>query len=143
METNTTFNFELVSPERKLLAEPAWQVTIPGEDGTFGVRAGHMSLVASIRTGVVEVVSAPGEAAQKIFITGGFADVTATNCTVLAEEAVNVADLDAAKLEHEISQLKEKLNVASDDVEKARLNRHLVTATAKLAVAQQSGKKAA
>lgn len=139
-----TFNFELVSPERKLLAEQAWQVTIPGEDGTFGVRAGHMSLVASIRTGVVEVIATQGAAPQKIFITGGFADVTATNCTVLAEEAVNIADLDAGKLEHDIGVLKEKLNVASDDIEKARLKRHLATTTAKLAaVMQATGKKSA
>ena len=141
-EGQDTFNFELVSPERKLLEEPAWQVTIPGEDGTFGVRAGHMSLVASIRTGVVEVVTQPGAAAQKIFITGGFADVTATNCTVLAEEAVNLADLDISALEHEAASLQEKINVEQDSVEKARLNRRLAVTRAKLA-ALSAQKKAA
>ena len=32
-----SFNFELVSPEEKLMSEPAWQVTIPGFEGDFGV----------------------------------------------------------------------------------------------------------
>lgn len=141
MESAQTFNFELVSPEKKLIAEQAWQVTIPGEDGTFGVRAGHMSLVASVRTGVIEVISAQGQAPKKIFITGGFADVTAKNCTVLAEEAVNLADLDASKLEHDIRTLQEKLNLAQDPIEKARLTRQINTAKAKLDAL--SAKKAA
>lgn len=131
MEQANTFNFELVSPEKKLIAEAAWQVTIPGEEGEFGVRAGHTSLVASIRPGVIEVISQQGAAPKKIFITGGFADVTATQCTVLAEEAVNVADLDAAKIEQDIRVLEEKIKIATDDVEKARMVRQLTTARAK------------
>ncbi len=132
MEQANTFNFELVSPEKKLLAEQAWQVTIPGEEGEFGVRAGHTSLVAAIRPGVIEVISHQGAAPKKIFITGGFADVTAKNCTVLAEEAVNVADLDAAKIEQDIRNAEERLKIAQDAVEKNRLVRQLSTARAKL-----------
>lgn len=132
MEQANTFNFELVSPEKKLIAESAWQVTIPGEEGEFGVRAGHTSLVASIRPGVIEVISQQGAAPKKIFITGGFADVTATQCTVLAEEAVNIADLDVGKIEQEIRALEEKINIAQDGVERARMVRQLTTARAKL-----------
>jgi len=84
------FDFELVSPERKLMSEKAWQVTIPGEMGNFGVRAGHSSLVSAIRPGVVEIVENEGDAPTKIFIAGGFADVTAMNCTILAEQAINI-----------------------------------------------------
>lgn len=138
--TETTFNFELVSPDRKLMSESAWMVTIPGEDGTFGVRAGHMSLVASIRPGVVEVITEAGKPAQKIFIAGGFADVTATNCTVLAEEAVNVAELSAEKIEQEIKNLTEDM-AAANDAEKVRLSRALTLAKAKLSAV--SGKLAA
>lgn len=138
--TETTFNFELVSPDRKLMSESAWMVTIPGEDGTFGVRAGHMSLVASIRPGVVEVITEAGKPAQKIFIAGGFADVTATNCTVLAEEAVNVAELSAEKIEQEIKNLTEDM-AAANDAEKVRLSRALTLAKARLSAI--SGKLAA
>ena len=42
---NKLFNFELVSPEQKLISETAYQVSIPGEEGDVGVRAGHMALV--------------------------------------------------------------------------------------------------
>ncbi|MBN8521809.1 MAG: ATP synthase F1 subunit epsilon [Alphaproteobacteria bacterium] len=130
-----TFNFELVSPDRKLMSESAFQVTIPGEDGTFGVRAGHMSLVASIRPGVIEVVPEKGAPTQKIFISGGFADVTATNCTVLAEEAIKVADLDMPAIESEIKSLSEDMASGRDPIETARIQRRLDLAKAKLAAA--------
>lgn len=132
MSEENTFSFELVSPERKLLSEDAWQVTIPGEEGTFGVRAGHCSLVSSIRPGVVEVVSEEGAEAKKIFIAGGFADVTATNCTVLAEEAVSVDDLNKEEVEQDIRNLGEDLGRAKDDVSKARIEKTIEVTKAKL-----------
>jgi len=127
-----TFNFELVSPEQKLISEQAYQVTIPGEEGDVGVRAGHMALVMTVRPGVVEVVRSEGGAVEKIFIAGGFADVSQTNCTVLAEEAVPVANLNADKLSTEIANLNEHLAEQISDDEKASLNKKLVIVTAML-----------
>ena len=133
MTTNAkTFTFELVSPERKLISGPAKLVTIPGEEGDFGVLAGHASLVASVRPGVVEITMADGSATQRIFIAGGFVDISPTNCTVLAEEAVNVNDLNPADLEQTIRNLTEDLTMARDDIEKSRINRKLSLAKAKL-----------
>lgn len=134
--SDTNFNFELVSPERVLVSEPAWQVTIPGEEGYFGVRAGHMSLMAAIRPGVVEVFAKQGDAPKKIFISGGFADVTGTNCTILAEQAMNVSDLNVAALEQDIANLNDVLKVTSDAAEKSVLQKKLTLATLKLSAAK-------
>ena len=130
--TNQTFNFELVSPERRLISEPAKMVTIPGEEGDFGVLAGHMPLIATIRPGVIEVRAANDDAPRRIFIAGGFADVNATSCTVLAEEAVNVSDLNQADLEQMIGNLREDLGLATDELEKTRIRKRLALARAKL-----------
>lgn len=127
-----TFNFELVSPERRLMAEPARMAVIPGEEGDFGVLPGHTSLVATIRPGVIEVYGSGEETPRRIFIAGGFADVTAANCTVLAEEAVNVNDLNQADLEQTIRNLNEDLGLAVEEVDKARIRRRLNLAKAKL-----------
>ena len=127
-----TFNFELVSPERKLIAEPATMAVIPGEEGDFGVLPNHSALVASIRPGVVKVYTQGGGEPRRIFIAGGFADVTATNCTVLAEEAVNVNDLSQADLEQTIRNLQEDMGLAGDEAEKARVRKKLALAKAKL-----------
>ena len=131
-QTEKEFDFELVSPEKKLMSEKAWQVTIPGYEGDFGVRANHSALVASIRPGVVQVVSKEGDKPTNIFIAGGFADVTAGNCTVLAEEAVMVSDLNKSDLEAENEVLNMKLSEAKDDVEKARYENQLALNKAKM-----------
>lgn len=131
-QDKNNFDFELVSPEKKLMSEKAWQVTIPGEEGTFGVRAGHASVVSSIRPGVVEIVSEQGNDPTKIFIAGGFADVTASNCTILAEDATMLADLNQKEVEKEISDLSSKLEQAKDDVEVIRYTKQVALAKAKL-----------
>ena len=128
-----TIQFELVSPEEKLVSEPVKMAVIPGEEGEFGVLAGHASLVASLRPGVVELYAEGQEAAsQRIFIAGGFADVTGEQCTVLAEEAVNVDTLVQSEIEQQIADLNEDLERAQDDIEKARVEKRLVMAKAKL-----------
>lgn len=127
-----TFNFELVSPEKKLLSEEAWQVVIPGDEGHIGVRAGHASLVATIQPGVVEVWAEANGESKKIFIAGGFADVTAGNVTVLAEQAVNVNDLDQDAVEQEVGKLSEDLDRAADEAETKRVGNKLAIAKAKL-----------
>jgi F-type H+-transporting ATPase subunit epsilon len=137
----TTFNFELVSPERRLISEPARMAVVPGEEGDFGVLPGHASLVATIRPGVVEVHSADGSAVRRIFIAGGFADVTATSCTILAEEAINISDLNVEALEKTLVTLKEDLGLARDEMERARVSRKITMVQAKIMAAQ--GKVAA
>jgi F-type H+-transporting ATPase subunit epsilon len=133
METqNNTFTFELVSPERKLMSGPVTFVSIPGEEGDFGVLAGHSALVATIRPGVLEIVEFGASEPKRIFISGGFADVSPAGCTVLAEEAIAVADLKAEDLELSLRNLNEDLTLARDDLERARIQRKITLTRAKL-----------
>jgi len=114
------FQFDLVSPERVLASEEAVQVVVPGEAGNFGVLAHHMPLLSTLRPGVVEVYNAEGKEPKKIFVAGGFADVADNQCTVLAEEAIAVEDLDAQPvLEQQIQDLTEDLERAGEDQIKA------------------------
>lgn len=128
-----TFNFELVSPERRLLSEPAKMAIVPGEEGDFGVLPGHSALVATVRPGVVEVHSADGGDVRRIFIAGGFADVTPMSCTILAEEAISIFDLNLEALEKSLSNLKEDLGLARDDMERARVTKKINLVQAKIA----------
>ncbi len=134
MSDAQTIQFELVSPEEKLVSEPVNMAVIPGEKGQFGVMAGHSSLVATLQPGVVELFAEDGaaEPAMKIFIAGGFADISGGQCTVLAEEAVNVKDLVQADLEQSIENLNEDLGIAKEDIDKARIEKRLVLTKAKL-----------
>src|SRR5215470_7397470 len=80
-------HLDLVSPERLLLSEDVDMVTVPGADVYFGVLAGHAPVMSALRPGVIDVKGGE-EGDMKLFILGGFAEVTPTNVSVLAEEAI-------------------------------------------------------
>ncbi len=131
--TEQTIQFELVSPERRLVSEPVRMAVMPGEQGQFGVMARHSALVASLETGVVELHFASQEQDnRRIFIAGGFADVTSEQCIVLAEEAIDVADLDQAGLEQQQADLTEDLGLVLEPADKARVEKKLALVNAKL-----------
>jgi F-type H+-transporting ATPase subunit epsilon len=90
--------FELVSPEKLLLSEAVDMVVVPGTEGNFGVLAGHSLLISTVRPGIIDVYEG-NEISERIFVSGGFAEVTAERCTVLADEAVPLSALDAAAIE--------------------------------------------
>ena len=133
--TDKTFQFELVSPEKILVSEQASMVVVPGEAGDFGVLADHAPLLSSVRPGVVSVTT-PDGASKKIFVAGGFADVSNNVCSVLAEEAVNVNEIDRAAVEKQLSDLKDELSFAKEDVVKAAfIQQQIEVAAAKLQAA--------
>lgn len=84
-----TFLFELVSPDAKLLAEQMFQVTLPGSEGDMGIRAGHAPFIVHLREGEILCQSTGNDNknVKRVRITGGFADITGNQCTVLAETA--------------------------------------------------------
>lgn len=116
--------FELVSPERLLLSEQVDMVVVPGAEGDFGVLPRHSPLISTLRPGVIRVFEGR-EVKQRIFVAGGFAEVTPERCTVLAEEAVPVGDIDTAKVDQEIKNLGEDLADAKTDEEKAAIARQI------------------
>lgn len=128
----TTIAFELVAPERLLVSRPVNMVTVPGSEGDFGVLAGHAPLVSTLRTGVIEIQEESGSA-ERIFVAGGFAEISPERCTVLAEEAVPVSEIDRSKVDAEIKAGREELLVAENDAERERINRRIAMAEAKLA----------
>jgi F-type H+-transporting ATPase subunit epsilon len=81
-----TFRFELVSPERLIISGEVEAVTLPGAEGEFQVLAGHAPLLALLGPGIMTVTGG-AEPTRRLFIDGGFCDVSPAGCTVLAEAA--------------------------------------------------------
>jgi len=119
--------FELVSPERLLLSQEVDMVVVPGEEGDFGVLERHSPMISTLRPGVIQVHDG-GSVAESIFVAGGFAEVTPTRCTVLAEEALPVGEIDRAATEQRLSNAKDDLLDAKDDAEKAVAERQIKVA---------------
>lgn len=125
--------FDLVSPTRKLLGKAVTMVTLPGSEGDFGVLAGHAPVIASLRPGVIEVYDKDA-ISDRIFVAGGFAEVTAERCAVLAQDAVPVSDLSRAAIDAEIKQLREDLAEA-DESDRDAIGQKIAVAQAKLELA--------
>lgn len=124
--------FELVSPEKLLLSEPVDMVVVPGGDGNFGVLPRHSPLISTVRPGVIDVYN-KGAVEKRIFVAGGFAEVTGERCTVLAEEAVQVEEIDRAETEQALKDARDDLTDAKDAAEKDAAESRIKVLEAKLA----------
>jgi len=107
-----TFHFELVSPERLLFEGPVESVQLPAAEGDMTVMPGHAPMMTTLKPGVL-TVSGGEAAAQRLFVRGGFADVGPRGLTILAEQAIPMAELDPARLDAEISAAEADLAGAS------------------------------
>ena len=125
------FELELVSPESLILSEAVEMVVVPGEEGDFGVLAGHAPIISNIRPGTLAVFEG-GTVAQRFFLAGGFAEVTKERCTILAEGAVAVGEIDRTAVEQEIRDLRDDAGSAADESKRASAMAALNIAEAKL-----------
>jgi len=112
-------NFELVSPERLLVSDQYDMVVIPGGDGDFGVLPQHAPLISTIRPGVIDIHDG-GRVTHQVFVGGGFAEVLPDRCTVLAQEAVMVGDIDRADAEERLKAAELDVRDAESEGERER-----------------------
>lgn len=100
-------HFSLVSPEKELISDDVDMVEAPGAEGAFGVLPNHAPFMSVLAPGVVKVKKGAEE--KRIFVRGGFAEATPAGLTILAEEAINVADLSAEMIVQRIKDAEEDL----------------------------------
>jgi F-type H+-transporting ATPase subunit epsilon len=118
--------FELVSPDRLLISEDVDMIVVPGTEGDFGVLLGHQPMISTVRPGILEVQNSGGED-RRIFVNGGFAEITSDRCAVMTEEAVPVEDLKRGDLEKRIRDAEEDAQEARSDLERHLLDLKLTT----------------
>ena len=118
--------FELVSPDRLLISEDVDMIVVPGTEGDFGVLLGHQPMISTVRPGILEVQNSGGED-RRIFVNGGFAEITGNRCAVMTEEAVPVEDLKRGDLEQRIKTAEEDVQEERSDLERHLLDLKLTT----------------
>ncbi len=110
----STFKFELVSPEKRLISEEVEHVVVPSVEGDFGVLPQHAPVLATLRPGILQVLNADYSVQKRIYVRGGIADVNANGLTVLAQQAVDLTDFDKAAIDQEIDKVQGELQEATD-----------------------------
>ncbi len=126
--------FELVSPAKLLVSSAVDMVVVPGTEGDFGALPRHSPMIATVRPGVIDIHDA-GKVSERIFVAGGFAEVNEERITVLAEEAIPVAELTAALAEERLKEAKEAAADARSEAEKAAAEKKVAVAVAMQAAA--------
>ncbi len=114
-----TFHFDLVSPERLLFSGEVEQVDVPGYEGDFGVLAQHAPMVSMLRPGILTVYRPGG--ALRVVVGGGYAEVSPTSLTVLAELAVPVEEFDRTQLAEQIKEAEEDAADTTNDATRDKL----------------------
>ncbi len=124
-----TIEFELVSPHRLLKSEPVEMVIVPGGEGDMGILPGHAPLIGTVRPGEI-VLFENNKPVERIFVTGGFVDVSPERCTVLAEEAAPLAEITRADADERMAKARQALADAESDSDRATAQRRLRIAEA-------------
>jgi F-type H+-transporting ATPase subunit epsilon len=115
-----TFQFDLVSPEKLLVSGEVTQVDVPGSEGDFGVLAGHAPMVTTLRPGILVVYRDGGE--LRVVVNGGFAEVSPTGLTVLADMAVPRDEFDPTVLAGVIKDTEGDIAKATDGWRRDKLS---------------------
>ena len=113
-----TFAFELVSPDKLVFSGPVEDVLVPGTEGDFVVLRDHAPVMTSLRPGIVDIGEAGGKH-TRLFVRGGFADVSPIGLILLAETAIPVDELSADRIGGEIKDAEEDLADAPEESKQA------------------------
>ncbi len=110
-----TMQFDLVSPERRLASLQVTSVQIPGADGDMTAMEGHSPTITTLRPGLLTVEGPEGT--SEFVVTGGFAEITATGVSVLAERAVAKGDMTQEHLDEMMEEAKTMYSKAKETFE--------------------------
>ncbi|HJR78222.1 MAG TPA: F0F1 ATP synthase subunit epsilon [Nitrospiraceae bacterium] len=123
---------EVVTPDRLLLSQQVDMVIAPGSEGEFGVLPGHCYFLSTLRIG--ELRYQTNDVWHYMSVLWGFAEVTPTKVTVMAEVAEKAEDVDVERAQAAVEKAEQRLQVgglpsevkeAAISLEKARLRKRI------------------
>ncbi|ABI62953.1 ATP synthase F1 subunit epsilon [Granulibacter bethesdensis] len=95
-------SLEIVSPEKRLLSRSVDMVVIPAAEGELGVLPGHAPMIVLLQGGTIRLYQ-NGQVTDRLYVAGGFAEITPERCTVLADQARPVAEISATEAEKRLA----------------------------------------
>lgn len=107
-----TVQFDLVSPERRLVSVDATEVRIPGAEGDLTAMAHHSPLITTLRPGIVTVTGPDGS--SDYVVTGGFAEIGGDSVSVLAERAIPREEITPEQYKALVAEATDKLAKAQE-----------------------------
>jgi F-type H+-transporting ATPase subunit epsilon len=100
---------EIVSPAKLLLSRSVDMVVMPGYEGDLAATGGHAPVITLLRGGVITLYEGASPT-DRFFVAGGFAEITPSRCTILADSAVPVAELSAESAQADLDMAERAWN---------------------------------
>jgi F-type H+-transporting ATPase subunit epsilon len=112
---------QIVTPERRVLAEEVDHVQLPSVNGYLGVLPGHAPLLVRLQVG--QVTCTLGKEERLMAVSGGYAEVLRDSVTILAEtcEPVGEIDVERAKGAQQRAEARLKGQDPDTDIDRARV----------------------
>lgn len=118
MSEKKIIKFEIVTPEQVVMKEKIIQVNAPTKQGYITILFGHIPLVASLASGVIEIIKENGE--QEIMsVSGGFIEVSKEKIVILADTAERAEEIDIDRV-HEARKIAEKIKNLDTQFDQAK-----------------------
>lgn len=108
-----TFKLEILTPNGDIFNGNAISVVLPGEEGEFGVLAGHSSLTTLLEAGVVDVEKVD-KSVESILINWGVVQVDEEKVIVLVEGAVAIRGENENDIAFALEEAKKLINDIAD-----------------------------
>jgi F-type H+-transporting ATPase subunit epsilon len=113
---------EVVTPEKLLLSAQVDEVIAPGAEGDFGVLPGHCHFLSALRIGELRYRS--DEHIHHMAVLWGYAEVTPTKVTIMAEVAEKSEDIDVERATAKVEEAERRLQAGGlpSDVKEAQIS---------------------
>lgn len=130
-----TFKLEVITPLKKVLEMEVERVILRTSEGDMGILAKHAPLVAELAVGEMKIKSNGTE--ERFFVAGGFLEVSKGRTLVLADEAINIKDIDVEVARKEAELAKQKLAKLKEDRDIAVTQKALNSALTKIGMVER------
>ena len=108
-----TFKLEIVTPNGLIFQDEAISVTLPGQEGEFGVLSGHSSVSTLLEAGVIDVEKS-NKNVESILINWGVVNVDEEKVVVLVEGAVAIRGETESEVARALDEAKELVKSIED-----------------------------
>ena len=129
-----TFKLEVITPLKKVLENEVERVILRTSEGDMGILAKPAPLVAELAVGKMKIKSNGNE--ERFFVAGGFLEISKDRTLVLADEAINIKDIDVEVARKEAELAKQKLAKLKEDRDIAVTQKALQSALTKIGMVE-------
>ena len=116
------FRCTVVTPEEQTLDDQAMQVILPAHDGLLGILTDRAPLLVKLGIGALQLDVASGQR-RTLFIDGGIAQMKDNRLTIVTNEAIDPAEIDAETARAEYAEA--NAQVATDEKSQADRQRRV------------------